>query len=199
MDTLLKNASKVSALSIMLCGILMSGQAFAAWGNDSPWSKKHAELNRLAALEEAVIDTPVVQPAFRHIAEPIPAVALAEPVPMSDPMQMPDVIVSAIEPDPVPVEDVIADEGIAALPGTHFAVQVYASSSTDNLDRYKTSNGLDDLTSVKTERNGAPIYVLISLHEDRNSADEAASNLEQIIGSKPWIRTVGSLQAVMMQ
>jgi septal ring-binding cell division protein DamX len=187
-NTLLINASKISALSVMLCGFLMSGQAFAAWGNDSPWSKKHEALKKQAAMEEVVLDTPVIQPVASY-AEPTPVIveAIAAPVEL-DPVYEP----------PMQAEETSQDDGILALPSSHFAVQVYASSSTDNMDKYKSNNGLEDLTAVKTDRNGAPIYVLISLHEDRNSADEAASNLEMIIGSKPWVRSVGSLQAVVM-
>lgn len=183
MNTLLINASKISALSVMLCGFLMSGQAFAAWGNDSPWSKKHEELKKQAAFEEVVIDAPV-------IAEPLPVIveAIPAPVELAPTYELPTV-----------AEEVTKDGDILAVPSSHFAVQVYASSSPDSMNKYKSNNGLEDLTAVKTDRNGAPIYVLISLHENRNSADQAAMNLEQIIGSKPWVRSVGSLQAVVME
>ena len=183
MNTLLINASKISALSVMLCGFLVSGQAFAAWGNDSPWSKKHEALKKQAALEEVVMDAPV-------IVEPLPVIVEAIPAPVD--------LAPTYEP-PMVAEEATKDGDILAVPSSHFAVQVYASFSPDNMDKYKLNNGLEDLTAVKTDRNGAPVYVLISLHEDRNSANEAAMNLEQIIGSKPWVRSVGSLQAVVME
>ena len=186
MSTLLINASKFSALSLTLCGFLVSGQAFAAWGNDSPWSKKHAELKKQASAEEVVIDAPVIVEAV--VAAPVELAPTYEPPSYEPPTYEP----------PMAAEEVKPDDGILAIPSSHYAVQVYASSSTDNMDKYKSNNGLEDLTAVKTDRNGAPVYVLISLHEDRTSANEAASNLEQIVGSKPWVRSVGSLQAVVM-
>lgn len=190
MNTLLINASKFSALGVFLCGSLIGGQAFAAWGNDSPWSKKHAELKKQAA-EEVVIDTPVIE---TPVVEPV-AVAEPEPV-VLEPVAMP--VETVIESESY-IEEVAQDDSIWSVPSDHFAVQVYASSSTDNMDRYKVNNGLEDLTSIKTDRNGQPIYVLISLHEDRSSANEAAENLELIVGSKPWVRSVGSLQAVVAE
>ena len=188
MKTLLINVRKISTLSFVLCGLLTSGQAFSAWGNDSPWSKKHDALKKQAAMDEVVIDAPVIQPA---VIEMEPAVVAVEIEPAE--------VVVEFEPvyePPMQAEESSQDGDILALPSSHYAVQVYASSSTDNMDRYKTTKGLEDLTAVKTDRNGSPVYVLISLHEYRTSAVEAASNLEHIIGSKPWVRSVGSLQAV---
>ena len=192
MKTLPINARKISALSFVLCGLLMSGQAFSAWGNDSPWSKKHDALKKQAVLDEVVIDAPVIEPVISYVAEPMPAVIEMEPATVA-------VEIEPVYEPPMQAEESSQDGDILSLPSSHYAVQVYASSSTDNMDRYKSTKGLEDLTAVKTDRNGSPVYVLISLHEDRISAVEAASNLEQIIGSKPWVRSVGSLQAVVMQ
>lgn len=193
MSTLLINAKKISALGVLLSSFLMSGQAFSAWGNDSPWSKKHAELKKQAAMEEMVMEAPMVE------AESAIVEAKLNPYLSEIPSAHEPVVVKAIEPIPEPVEVASQEEGILAVPGSHYAVQVYASSTTDNLDKYKVNNGLEDLTAVKTDRNGAPVYVLVSLHDTRSGADEAALNLEQIIGSKPWVRSVSGLQAIVMK
>ena len=185
MKTLLINARKISALSFVLCGLLTSGQAFSAWGNDSPWSKKHEALKQQAAIDEVVIDEPVIQEAIVYIDEPMPAFVELEPAALAIDTT------PSYEP-PMQIVETSNDDTILSLPSSHYAVQVYASSSTDNMDKYKTTKGLEDLTAVKTDRGGSPVYVLISLHEDRSSANEAAVNLEQIIGSKPWVRSVGS-------
>lgn len=197
-------AVRIGVLSIMLCSIFVSGQVSAAWGNDSPWSKKHAEQKRQAALEEAVLDKPVVQPVVEHVAEPIPAVVEPEPIPMAaepEPIPMAAEAVPMPAAEPAPMAETVATQGnpdILSLPGSHYAVQVYASAGTDSMDRYKVNHGLEDLIVVKTDRNGSPVYVLISVHEDRSSANQAASNLEQIIGSKPWVRSVKGLQSIVM-
>ena len=198
MSTLLINAKKISALGVLLSSFLMSGQVFSAWGNDSPWSKKHAELKKQAAMEEMVMEEPVVDAAVLE-TEPAIVEANLNPYLSEIPSAHEPVVVKAIEPVAEPVEVASQEEGILAVPASHYAVQVYASSTTDNLDKYKVNNGLEDLTAVKTDRNGAPVYVLVSLHDTRSSANEAASNLEQIIGSKPWVRSVGGLQAIVMK
>jgi len=199
--TRLDRAARISAFGIMLCGTLMSSQAYAAWGNDSPWSKKHAEQKRQAALEEADLDKPAVE----HMAEPMPVVEELEPIPLAaEPEPVPDTmapetVLAPMEPEPMEMATEIHDASdIMSLPGSHYAVQVYASVSTSSMDRYKASHGLEHLVAVKTERNGSPMYVLISLHDSRSSADEAASNLEQITGSKPWVRSLKGLQAIVM-
>ena len=198
MSTLLINAKKISALGVILSSFLISGQAFSAWGNDSPWSKKHAELKKQAAMEEMVMEAPVVETAEIE-AEPAIIEAKLNPYFSEIPSVHEPVVVKAIEPVAEPVEVASQEEGILAVPGSHYAVQVYASSTTANLDKYKVNNGLEDLTAVKTDRNGAPVYVLVSLHDTRGGADEAALNLEQIIGSKPWVRSVRGLQAIVMK
>lgn len=202
MNRLLKKIAKASMYSMLFCGTLMSSQVAAAWGNESPWSKKHAERKRQAALEEVVLEAPVVQPEVQAEAEPV----AVDP----EPVAIPTEIVPVLEPEPVatrpvpmpveePVMDVQEEIEILSLPSSHYAVQVYASSSTDNMDKYKIVNGLEDLMAVKTRRNGSAVYVLVSVHEDRDSANEAASNLEQLLGTKPWVRSVSGLQAVVMQ
>jgi len=52
---------------------------------------------------------------------------------------------------------------------------------------------------VKTDRDGSAIYVLVSVHDDRVSAEQAAADLEQKTGSKPWIRSMAGLQKVAVE
>jgi septal ring-binding cell division protein DamX len=52
---------------------------------------------------------------------------------------------------------------------------------------------------VKTDRDGDVIYVLVSIHADRESAKQALNDLEEKTGSKPWIRSVSSLQNMAVQ
>ena len=53
--------------------------------------------------------------------------------------------------------------------------------------------------TVKTDRSGSIVYVLVDIHPDRASADAAAAELEVKTGSKPWVRSLGGLQAIAVQ
>jgi cell division septation protein DedD len=43
------------------------------------------------------------------------------------------------------------------------------------------------------------MYVLVSPQDDRASANTVAAELEQKTGTKPWVRSIESLQKVIMQ
>ena len=55
------------------------------------------------------------------------------------------------------------------------------------------------MISVRTLRDGVKLYVLVSLHEDRHSAMNAAADIEQRTGSTPWVRTIAGLQKLATQ
>ena len=65
------------------------------------------------------------------------------------------------------------------------------------MEKFKASKGLDDLTVVKTDRSGEIIYVLVDVYPDRTSANAAAAELEIKTGSKPWVRSLAGLQAIV--
>lgn len=188
MNRLLDQLNNISRFSLILCGCLMSGQVFAAWGNDSPWSKKYSAQKEQAAAEEVVIDTPEVMPAAEPVMmEPEPVMSAPEPVMM--------------EPEPVVESAVNSRRGtdIMSRSGKGYAVQVFACKTFEKMAEYQAKHGLEDLTAVKTERKGTQVVVLVSLHENRQSADAAAANLAQITGSKPWVRNLSGLQAIVVE
>lgn len=193
MNRLLDQLNHISRFSLILCGCLVSSQVAAAWGSDSPWSKKYSAQKKQAE-EEVVIDTPVVMP----VAEPVmmdPEPVMAEP----EPVEIEPVMA---ESEAMPVEEPMAttdDADIMSLSGKGYAVQVFACKSFEKMGEYQARYGLEDLTAVNTERKGKQVVVLVSLQDDRKSADNAASNLEQITGSKPWVRRLSSLQAIIVQ
>jgi len=86
-----------------------------------------------------------------------------------------------------------------ALAGSDYAVQLFAAKSLDNVERFKNNHNLAELTTVKTDRSGSIIYVLVDLYTDRESANTAATDLEVKTGSKPWVRSVAGLQAIVAQ
>lgn len=176
MKITIKKIQATLSSALILAGLAACSSEPAPWTrpDESPWSEKHA-----AASEEVVIvEEPVV------INEPEP-VMIAEPV----------VIAAVAVPEPVPQTP---EEQIMAM-NSGYAVQIYASTRLASMDKFKSSNGLDDMLAVKTERNGSLMYVLVSPEQDRHTADMRANVLEQQTGTKPWVRSIESLQKVIIQ
>ena len=153
--------------------------------DDSPWKAKRAaeESNGTSGeFVEVVVEEPAPV-AVPEEAYPYPAPAVVQ------------------EPTPVvePVAVAVAGGSIMAQPANSFAVQVYAGGTEESVTRYQEAHGLEDLWSVKTDRDGSAIYVLVSIHDDRASAEQAAADLEQKTGSKPWIRSMAGLQKVAVE
>ena len=172
--------------TIIFVGLTACSSEPAPWTrpDESPWSEKHAAAE--ASVEEvAVIEEPIV------MVEP-------EPMPELSRFEEPEPVVAAIavpEPEPVPVSP---EEQIMSM-DAGYAVQIFASSSMNSMDKFIDTNGLDDMLAVKTDRDGSIVYVLVSAQPDRASADVVAAELEQKTGTKPWVRSILGLQKVVYQ
>ncbi len=171
--------------SLMLLGLAACSTSPSPWSqqDNSPWkSKRAAEESRIA--EEEFVEVPLEELA--PVAEPY----YADPEP-----------VVMYEPEPViePVSVAAVGNDIMALAASSFAVQVYAGASEESVARYQNAHGLDDLWTVETERDGAAIYVPVSIQDDRASANQAAADLEQKTGSRPWIRSMAGLQKIAVE
>jgi septal ring-binding cell division protein DamX len=181
--------NKIQAIlfsNILFFGLTACSSEPAPWTrpDESPWSEKHA------AAEASVEDVEVIE-------EPL---MIVEPEPMPEPSRFeePEPIVAAIavpEPEPVPMT---AEEQILSM-DSGYAVQIFASSSMSSMDNFRANNGLDDMLAVKTDREGSVVYVLVSTHTDRASANLVAEELEQRTGTKPWVRSILGLQKVVYQ
>ena len=67
------------------------------------------------------------------------------------------------------------------------------------MNRYKDSHSLYDLKAVKTQRSGQVMFVLVSLHDNRSDAKQAAAEIEQRTGSTPWVRSIAGLQKIAIE
>ncbi len=174
MKITIKKIQATLSSALILAGLAACSSEPAPWTrpDESPWSEKHA-----AASEEVVI-----------VEEPV---VINEPEPMAEPVMIAAVAV----PEPVPQTP---EEQIMAM-NSGYAVQIYASTRLDRMDKFKSSNGLDDMLAVKTDRDGSPMYVLVSPEPDRHTAAMRANVLEQQTGTKPWVRSIESLQKVILQ
>ncbi len=191
MDITIKTIRGVAITNFIILGLAGCSNTPAPWTqtDDSPWVAKHAMEEQNEPAETAMSDTSLNDPIL--LADPAP-----EPIIMEEPVAAPapEVIV------PVVVEEELTPEQeIMALSGTSYAVQVYASKTIESIEKFKNNKNLMGLTTVRTDRSGAIVYVLVDVHPDRSSANAAATDLEMKTGSKPWVRSVVGLQKIVAQ
>lgn len=189
MDKTTKIIRGIAVSNIVILGLAGCSSTPAPWTqeNESPWGAKHAAEEQNVIADDAVSDTSLNDPVL--LADP-------EPIVMQEPEMAtaPEVIV------PVVVEEALTPEQeIMAMSGTNYAVQVYAGKTTDSVENFKNSKDLAELKTVKTDRAGSIVYVLVDVHPDRATANAAAADIEIKTGSKPWVRSVAGLQKIVAQ
>jgi len=188
MEITIKKIRGITVTNLIILGLAGCSSSPAPWtqADDSPWESKHAAEANNVPSDDAVSDTSLNDPVL--LADPEP-----EPIVMQEPEAVPAPEMIA----PVMVQDLTPEEEIMAMPASNYAVQVYASKTTDSVEKFKSNKGLENLMTVKTDRSGAIVYVLVEVHPDRASADAAAADLEVKTGSKPWVRSVAGLQKIV--
>ncbi|MAT84571.1 MAG: hypothetical protein CMD39_09805 [Gammaproteobacteria bacterium] len=87
------------------------------------------------------------------------------------------------------------------LPASFYAVQLMAMSSKDSLEAFVAREGISNMSAARVERGGELFYVLLlGIYEDVDKARRAVASLpDEIGGSTPWIRPLGSLQSAMLR
>lgn len=185
MNITIKQIQGILLSSLMLLGLAACSTSPSPWSqqDNSPWKAKRAAVES-SVIEEEFVEVPLDE--LTPVAEPY--YADPEPVVMHEP-----------EPVIEPVSVAPVGNDIMVLAASSFAVQVYAGASEESVTRYQDAHGLDDLWTVKTDRDGTAMYVLVSIQDDRASANQAAADLEQKTGSKPWIRSMAGLQKIAVQ
>ena len=189
MDITTKIIRNVALTNLIILGVAGCSSSPAPWtqADDSPWgSKREAETSSIPS-DDAVTDTSYSDPVL--LADPEP-----EPIMMQEPDMAP-----APEVIAVVVEEMTPEQEIMAMPASNYAVQVYASKTIESIDRFKNEKGLENLMSVRTDRSGSIVYVLVDVHPDRATANAAASDLEIKTGSKPWVRSIAGLQKIVSE
>jgi septal ring-binding cell division protein DamX len=183
---------------ILICNLIAFGLTAcssepAPWTrpDETPWSQNSVADERpseeVAFAEEELLamHEPEMSEGPERFAEPV---MIEEPVAVIAAVAVP-------EPEPVPMSP---EERILAM-DSGYAVQIYASSTLNRVDQFKTDYGLNDMLAVRTDRDGSIIYVLVSPHSDRGSATIVAAELQQKTGTKPWVRAIQGLQKVVAQ
>ncbi|MFW2374268.1 MAG: SPOR domain-containing protein [Gammaproteobacteria bacterium] len=165
-------------LLIVLFGILT-----ACSGKPSPWAEKSSPWGDESADQQGVSD---------------------EVVGANEPAMIEDMVGVAGMDDATMVEstvNVMPQAGdLRSVPANYFTVQVCASSSMENLRFFARQHNLSAQWAARTNVNGKNWYVLLlGVYPTRGEAVSALADVRNRLDTTPWVRSMGSLQAVMIQ
>jgi len=134
------------------------------------------------------------------------AMVMNEPEPMAEPMGSPEPMAQPDSMEPpmaeAPAEpaadSMVSGGSLAQQPENYYAVQVVASSSMKNLQNFAQAHGISDQWVTETTVDGKNWYILLSgIYPDKQQAQAALDEMRIKLDTSPWIRTVGSVKAVM--
>jgi len=186
-----RTLTPVSKKLLPMILVLVGGVALTACSSKpSPWTESSSPWDERAQnepVEEGV--EPVEDDGLAAMEEePLPVdneFVVEEPLPEPEPMMVE-------EPEPV-----MSGGGLAAQPAGNYAVQVVASSSMEQLRFFANQYQLSDEWVAETTVNGKVWYILmLGVYETKAEAEQALVNVQDL-ETQPWIRTIGSVQAVM--
>jgi len=202
--TLTLLSKQILPITLVLAGgVVLSGCS----SKPSPWSESSSpwEARSESAAEPEPLAIDEIQPVEvqEETIEPVGFVAEEDNSAMVESGEL-----TMEEPpmDEPPMDEPVAEDmssvvggGLAAQPSGMYAVQVVASSSMDQLNFFASQNQLSDEWVAETVVDGRTWFVLMSgVYATKDEAEQALSGLQEL-GTEPWIRTVGSVQAVMAQ
>jgi septal ring-binding cell division protein DamX len=201
---------KQTGISILALAVVLALGACSS--KPSPWSQQSSPWDNQSGVEEATPSSnevgfteknPYEDVVVMPIAEPIgPAGdAIAEPV-MEVAMMEEPIMEAAVtmETEAVAEPVILMGGDISAQPAEYFAVQVVASSNMENLQAFVNLHHFSAEWIAETSVDGKTWFVL--LQGVYATMDEASMALQQVsvnLDTSPWVRSVGSLQAVMIQ
>jgi len=191
-------SKKLLPISVALAGSIVLA---ACSSKPSPWSESSSPWDSRAqeTAEVEPVEMEPVEPMQVEEIEPVGMMAMEETaMPVEAEMiieePMPEQVMMLEE---APAEPMMMQGGIAAQPAGYFAVQVVASSSMEQLTAFASQNQLSTEWVAQTSVNGKVWHVLmLGVYPTRAEAEQALLSVQNL-GTQPWIRTVGSVQAVM--
>ena len=153
----------------------------------SPWTESSSPWDERAQSE------PV-----EEVVEPVEGEGLAAMEEEALPVDNEFVIEEPMEqPEPIEEPEPVMSGSLASMPAGNYAVQVVASSSMDQLTFFANQYQLSDEWVAETTVDGKVWYVLmLGVYETKAEAEQALVNVQDL-ETQPWIRTIGSVQAVM--
>ena len=189
MNTKMKNQTgllvAVVSMAVLLGACSSKPSPWSQQG--SPWAGKPEPVeNAVAPVEETQPVSDVVEEEPAWIVEPEASAAAASVDDMAKPEPVMDSTVSVMAGN------------IMSQPAEYYVVQVCASSSMDKLMSFARNNNLPEQWTVQTNVGGKVWHVLmLGVYPTRAEAETALSFVrDKNLSTQPWIRTVGSVQAV---
>ena len=195
-------------MSVLALGVVFALGACSS--KPSPWSQQASPWESQEKMEEAApVDeaATVEQSPFTDDASAAESSGIAEPMTVEEMAVMEEPVMeeAAVEAEPVMEEEPVMEQAVAggsigSQPAGHYAVQVVASSNMENLKAFAGRHQISDELVAETSVDGKTWFVL--LQGVYPTMDEAKAALEQVgdsLETSPWIRSIGSLQAAMIQ
>lgn len=204
--TLTLLSKQILPITLMLAGgIALSACSSkpSPWSeSSSPWdarSEQAAEPEPMAIEDITPVQEEAIEPVGYVAAEDRSAFAEGQSSIEEPPVDEPVIEEPMIDEAMPEGQSVIVGESLSAQPAGMFAVQVVASSSMEQLNFFVSQNQLSDEWTAETVVEGKTWFVLMSgVYATKGEAEQALAGLQEL-GTDPWIRTVGSVQAVMPQ
>ena len=194
MNITIKTIRNIAISNLVILGLVACSSSPAPWTqvDDSPWGSKHkAEAENLSNDTTSMSD-----PVLLGDAEPAVMVEAA----MSE--EVVEVQSEVVTPAVVTESQSISqstEQELLSLPASDYAVQVYAATSINSVEKFKDAKAVYELKTVATNRSGSIMYVLVDVYSDRAAANAAATDLASRTGAKPWIRSLAGLQKIIVQ
>lgn len=165
----------------------------APWAeSSSPWDNRAEE----SGVQPVVMDEPGVD-----ALEPIDIAPGDGMMGLEEDIMPMDAQAEMLEPvmeEPPVAAPVMVSGNLAQQPANYYTVQVVASSSMGQLKDFARRNQLSDEWVAETSVNGKVWYVLmLGVYPSKTEAEQALASV-QGLETQPWVRTVGSVQSVMM-
>lgn len=209
MKTLRTKLLPIMSISLvtLLAACEPASESSSPWvKSESPWGKRTAAVTETAEApaadtykeDLANIDTGATAGVeMGYQAEKVESVVPAEAV-VEEPAAP---VVAARKPaSVVAAETVSADTGgdFKNVPASYFTVQVIASNDENYVYSFAKKQRLSTQYVIPTMRNGKTWYVLLlDVYADKAAAKAALDDAATSLPNKPWMRTVGSVQALM--
>ncbi len=192
------NLLKPLTLSAMLMTLAACSSDPAPWTkNESPWDQRRGMAAEAPAADTYKADLEMVQPAseveLSYQAESVEsfapeAAAETEALPVELDMQA-DAATEAAMDVPTSLND---------YPANYFTVQLMASVDIDRVYRFADAHQLSTQFVVATRRDGITWHVLLlDVYPSYAEAVVAKDDIASLIGTQPWVRSVGSVQKLM--
>lgn len=178
----------VTGMAIIFSACSSTGEK-SAWGEKtvSPWATGGTIKSGRDAYEESQASE---QGAISDQLAYDPYAPAPEPVVEAEPMP--------VEEAPVVAEDMGAEQEIMGLPANYYTVQLIASVDIDRVYKFAEKNQLSVRYVVPTVRDGVTWHVLLlDVYPDLSSAKMARDDIAGRLTTKPWVRTIGSVQKLM--